>query len=408
MALLLAGPASAGTPPAGRPLAKALNPDGTLKAGLRGSFDASGYAVGTDAATGQPTFRPAGTRTTLGAGDENWQGGFDLPGTNNPVLAVARAANGDLYMGGDFTTAGGVAASRVARWNGTSWSALGAGLNGDVLALAVDGSGNVYAGGQFTTAGGVAANYVARWNGTAWNALGTGMGPGTSTAVYALAVDGSGAVYAGGYFTTAGGVAANYVARWNGAAWSALGTGTNNTVLALAVDGSGTVYAGGFFNAAGGVAANRVARWNGTAWGTLGTGLNGGGVLVLAVPSTSTSRLYAGGGFMTVGDGSKATARFGIYTNAVPTGTAPANLSAQVAVYPNPATKAVFVELPAALSHQAATAELVDALGRVVRAYALPAGRAAHSLPLTDVAAGIYTLRLNTAAGRVGHKLVVE
>ena len=29
-------------------------------------------------------------------------------------------------------------------------------------------------------------------------------------------------------FTTAGGVAANYIAKWNGSAWSALGSGMDN------------------------------------------------------------------------------------------------------------------------------------------------------------------------------------
>ena len=40
----------------------------------------------------------------------------------------------------------------------------------------------------------------------------------------ALAVSGS-ALYAGGYFTTAGGTSANYIAQWNGSSWSALGSG---------------------------------------------------------------------------------------------------------------------------------------------------------------------------------------
>jgi hypothetical protein len=40
----------------------------------------------------------------------------------------------------------------------------------------------------------------------------------------ALAVSGS-TLYAGGYFTTAGGSAANYIAQWNGSSWSALGSG---------------------------------------------------------------------------------------------------------------------------------------------------------------------------------------
>jgi hypothetical protein len=46
----------------------------------------------------------------------------------------------DLYVGGDFTTAGGASANRVARWNGSAWSALGSGVNTTVNALAVSGS----------------------------------------------------------------------------------------------------------------------------------------------------------------------------------------------------------------------------------------------------------------------------
>ena len=55
--------------------------------------------------------------------------------------------------------------------------------------------------------------------------VGLGLGDET-TIVYALAVSGTD-LYAGGYFTTAGGVAANYIAKWNGSAWSALGSGMN-------------------------------------------------------------------------------------------------------------------------------------------------------------------------------------
>jgi hypothetical protein len=63
-------------------------------------------------------------------------------------------------VGGEFTDAGGVAnADRIAKWNGSSWSAVSSApsqiSNGGVFAIAVSG-GKVYAGGTFTNAGGFA------------------------------------------------------------------------------------------------------------------------------------------------------------------------------------------------------------------------------------------------------------
>jgi hypothetical protein len=140
-------------------------------------------------------------------------------GVNGEVNALSVFDDGNgpaLYAGGRFTNAGGVSANTVAKWNGSSWSALGSGTNGHVNALTVfdDGGGPaLYAGGEFTTAGGVAANYVAKWNGSSWSPLGSGM----NARFYALSVfdDGSGpALWGGGLFTTAGGAAANHLAEW--------------------------------------------------------------------------------------------------------------------------------------------------------------------------------------------------
>ena len=223
-----------------------------------------------------------------------------------------------LYAGGLFTTAGGMSANRIAKWDGTSWSALGSGLNNPVAALAVfdDGSGagpGLYAGGHFSSAGGVPAGRVAKWDGASWSNLEGGI---PSGAVFALAVfdDGSGeALYAGGGgFTSAGGVPANRIAKWDGSSWASLGSGMSKAVHFLGTfdDGGGggpALYAGGTFLSAGGVDASGIARWDGSNWSPVGSGVSGGfpsavnAMTVFDDRSGHGPALYAGGGFLSAG-----------------------------------------------------------------------------------------------------------
>jgi len=174
------------------------------------------------------------------------------------------------------------------------WVSMGEahGVNNMVSAMAVDGSGNLYVGGYFQTAGAIPASCIAKWNGSAWSALGSGV----NDVVNGIAVSGSD-VYVTGRFSMAGGVSANEVARWNGSAWSALGTGlSGGWATSIGVSGS-NVYVGGYFTSAGGIPANYVARWNGSAWSALGTGVNDF-VEALVVSGTD---VYVGGRFTTAG-----------------------------------------------------------------------------------------------------------
>jgi hypothetical protein len=156
-----------------------------------------------------------------------WDGtGWSALGSGMDTSVYSLAVSGtNLYAGGEFTTAGGVEARSIAKWNGTGWSALGGGLadnsgSGSVRALALCGS-DLYAGGSFTWAtnsGGLAvpANFIAKWDGSSWSALGSGLSGGELgySSVFALAVSGS-ALYAGGEFTIAGAKVAGYVAKAN-------------------------------------------------------------------------------------------------------------------------------------------------------------------------------------------------
>ena len=122
--------------------------------------------------------------------------------------------------------------------NTTTTSSI-VGMNSSVHAIAIDSNNNVYVGGSFTIiSDNVSANCIAKWNGSTWTALGTGM----NNNVNAIAIDSNNNVYAGGFFTTAGGVSAKYIAKWNGSSWSALGTGMNNNVTTIAIDSNNNVY----------------------------------------------------------------------------------------------------------------------------------------------------------------------
>ncbi|TVQ31870.1 MAG: hypothetical protein EA376_07735 [Phycisphaeraceae bacterium] len=242
-------------------------------------------------------------------------------GMNNPVDALTVFDDGTgpaLYAGGLFTAAGGQTVNRIAKWDGASWSPLGSGMDASVNALKVfdDGSGTaLYAGGTFSTAGGMSANRIAKWDGATWSPLGSGVSGGDFPFVTALTVfdDGSGggpALYAGGDFTTASGVSTDNIAKWDGASWSPLGSGMNDNIRALTVfdDGSGgglALYAGGFFTSAGGVTAtSHIAKWDGAAWSPLGSGMNGNvrALTVFDDGSGGGPALYAGGFFTTAGD----------------------------------------------------------------------------------------------------------
>ncbi len=232
-----------------------------------------------------------------------------------------------LYVAGDFLTAGGELVSRIATWNGAEWAPLaGGGANDRISSLNVwdDGSGDgpaLYVGGFFTMAGGVDARSIARWDGVQWSPLGSGIDGGTVLAMAAYD-DGSGpALYAAGSFTTAGGVPADDIARWDGNQWSALhdndikGPGSP-LIISLRVFDDGlsdhpALFIAGRFASAAGVDVQNIVRWDGNTWSAVGQGLHNNGqgsapaAWALEVFDDGTGdgpALFAGGDFRFAGN----------------------------------------------------------------------------------------------------------
>ncbi len=157
-------------------------------------------------------------------------------------------------------------------------------------------NGNLYVAGDFTSIDGISTSYIAKWNGAEWSAVGTGC----NSKIYALYVH-ENLLYAGGNFTTCGGTTVHYIASWNGTAWSALGNGLSDAPRTLA-SYNGNLVVGGWFASTygGGTTLNYVGQWNGTSWGALGSGIaDDWQYETVKALKEYSGRLYAGGGFYT-------------------------------------------------------------------------------------------------------------
>ena len=166
------------------------------------------------------------------------------------------------------------------------WETIANSLNGVINAVIVDNSNNVYVGGNFTQINGVAANYIAKWDGANWSSLGTGL----NAMCFALVVDSNNNLYAGGFFGEAGLTTAIAVARWNGTSWSALAGGVPGPVFSLAIDASNNIYAGG----------QSIHRWNGTNWTNLAPGGIIGTIYTIYKDPSASGTMFVGGIFSNI------------------------------------------------------------------------------------------------------------
>lgn len=142
--------------------------------------------------------------------------GLNVPSGSAFVGALSVYHN-ELIAGGNFLTAGGADAACIAKWNGAIWQPLGTGVSGGYLGPIVycmaEYNGDLIAGGHFDVAGDTPAENIARWDGTQWRQLGAGVSGRRNSAVRAL-VQNHGELYVAGYFTRSGALAAGNWARW--------------------------------------------------------------------------------------------------------------------------------------------------------------------------------------------------
>ena len=268
----------------------------------------------------------------------SWSSAFGFPGT--PGISCATmfddGSGPALYVGGSFSVIGGVNAVAVAKWNGSTWSAVGSGLYatlagstvGQVNSLAVY-KGQLYAAGSFRRVGfannppsNKQAAFLAVFNGTDWEPVGVGFPDSTYAfqnelegADFSWAQldslttydDGSGQkLYIGGNFVFVYGnsynlIYAGGVASWDGTTFASVGNSPG--YLGLAFASYNEPGASGSPSRLFMATDNTVYRWDGAFWTTVSGGIAIGAPGTLAsydgllfAGGTSADPAYPGGG----------------------------------------------------------------------------------------------------------------
>jgi trimeric autotransporter adhesin len=231
------------------------------------------------------------------------------------VNAIAEDSAGNIYIGGEFTTVGGVRAENVARWTGSAWLAMtdefGTGPDITVNAIAVADDDTVCVGGEGGGGWfGFGRNAVKCWDGEAWNDL----GPDIDGTLYAMRyIDGQ--LWIGGDFSRIDPdpfdeedpLGPRGLAVWNGSEFVPATPGGEGTgavmdeewemggepVYAIGENPAGEPCIGGMFSEIDGVPSSFVACLGVDGWYDLSEGLNS----VVRVLHSDGTRFFAGGYF---------------------------------------------------------------------------------------------------------------
>lgn len=267
--------------------------------------------------------------------DGSWSNLGTAPSSQILCIFVS-PSTGLVYIGGGFTSIGGVTTNAIAVYNPATGtiSALGTGgaASAVVNAINEDANGNIYVAGTFTGMGGVATTAnAAMWNG-AWNSITGGLlasTPGiiqigiTDVNVLVFMYGGGGYLSWNGSVLTTGATNAGFDAirgldgnMYYGGTDGVYRTGDliGSFTKVLAADGNvfqirqgpdGTFTVIGNFSTLGGVTVTRIANWTGQTNAGVSSMSSGLGTAMTSPPGTSL--LFDNVGDVYVGAASNAT-----------------------------------------------------------------------------------------------------
>jgi hypothetical protein len=166
-----------------------------------------------------------GVFTTIGGAAAKHIGKYDGTnwsavgsGVDNTVTCIAISSSNEVYIGGLFTLGYNVGLMyHIAKFDGINWQVVGGGL-GNFSSVVYDMDfhcDDLYVCGQFKTAGADTVNNIVKWNGSAWQGLGAGLTQDTTATPYGFSMDfQNNNLWIGGNFAWAGGKRADKISGY--------------------------------------------------------------------------------------------------------------------------------------------------------------------------------------------------
>ena len=197
-------------------------------------------------------------------------------GFGGSVSSIAIQSDGKILAGGSFTTLNGITRNYLVRLNSDGtvdtsfYSNLGTAFNNSINIIKVQSDGNILVGGNFSTFNGSSRNRLVRLNsnGTEDTTFYTNLGTGFNGTVDSIAVQTDGKILVGGSFNTLNSITRNYLVRLNsdGTADSSfyanLGSGFNNGVYSLKLNSENKIFVGGAYSTFNSNTRNGIVKLN--------------------------------------------------------------------------------------------------------------------------------------------------
>jgi uncharacterized delta-60 repeat protein len=234
------------------------------------------------------------TSFVIGTGFDNGISSLDIQ-SDNKILVV-----------GYFTLYDGTSANRIVRLNSdgsidTSF-VTGTGFNGSPYIVSIQSNGQILVGGVFTSYDGNSYNRIIRLNSDGSVDTSFVIGTGFDNGPRSITLQADDKILLGGYFTNYDGTTANYIIRLNsdGSIDTSFvtGTGFNAPVFSTSIYSDGKIIVGGVFTSYDGNSYNRIIRLNSdgsvdTSF-VIGTGFDSG---IFSIDLQPDGKILLGGDF---------------------------------------------------------------------------------------------------------------